>query len=164
MSKESIKNTIIETTKEVLNKAGFSAEVRIIDKQDSQVEANKFLVVSIESDFDMGTLIGKNGQNLSALEHLVRLMSFRKFTEEDAKENTNFIVDINDYKKSRTDFLISIAREAAKRVSQSQRAEALSPMSSYERRVVHMELASFNEIQTESIGEEPKRRIVIKPI
>ena len=70
---------------------------------------------------------------------------------------------LNDYKKSKAQYAIELARAALARVRNSQKAEALIPMSAYERRVVHMELASCPDIITESIGEEPQRRIVIKP-
>jgi spoIIIJ-associated protein len=162
MTEEIIKNKIISITKEILEKTGFEAEARFIDADESG--AGKFSVVSIESDGDIGMLIGKNGQNLNALEHIIRVMSLKSLSIAGKEESPSFIVDINDYRKSRSSFLISLAKEAAKRVSQNQKAEALLPMSSYERRVVHMELASFKEVQTESIGEEPKRRIVIKPL
>ena len=106
-------------------------------------------------------LIGKNGQNLGAFEHLVRLVASRRLANPES--DLHFIVDINDYRKSRTDYLIGVAKDVAQRVIQTQRAEALSPMSSYERRLVHTELASYREIQTESVGQEPRRRIVVKP-
>jgi len=73
------------------------------------------------------------------------------------------LIDINDYRKSRTNYLMDLARQAVGRVRNTQKAEALVPMTPYERRVVHMELASCPDITTESIGEEPHRRVVIKP-
>lgn len=109
-------------------------------------------------------LIGKNGQNLSAFEHLVKLIVNRKISGgEDQKRNV-FIVDVNDYRKTKTKYVLDLARSAAQKVINSQRAEALLPMSAYERRLVHTELAAYKELQTESIGEEPHRRIVIKPL
>lgn len=158
MSTEDRKNEIIEITKELLRKAGFDGEVRFIE---SGPGGGKFATVSIESDSDLSMLIGKNGQNLGAFEHLVRLIAGRRLANPES--NLHFIVDINDYRKSRTDYLIDIAKDVAQRVIQTQRAEALSPMSSYERRLVHMELASYREIQTESVGQEPRRRIIVKP-
>ena len=74
------------------------------------------------------------------------------------------MVDVNNYRKARANYLIETAREAAQRVIQTQKAEALSPMTSYERRLVHTELAGYKEVQTESIGQEPHRRIVVKPL
>ncbi len=156
------KNIITEITKDLLQRVGFEGEVKLIEN--SQSGESKFFTVSVESEQDLSMLIGKNGQNLNAFDHLVRLMVFRKLANTENKETANFIVDINDYRKSKTNYLIEVSRSIAKRVLQTQKAEALPPMSSYERRLVHTELASFKEVQTESIGQEPRRRVVVKPM
>ncbi|OGZ75979.1 MAG: hypothetical protein A3G45_02255 [Candidatus Staskawiczbacteria bacterium RIFCSPLOWO2_12_FULL_37_15] len=70
---------------------------------------------------------------------------------------------MNDYKKSRATYLIDVAKQTVTRVRNTQKAEALFPMSAYERRIVHMELAAYPDIATESVGAEPQRRVVIKP-
>lgn len=171
MNVEDRKNEIIEITKDLLKKVGFDGEVRFVK---SGPTGGRFATISIESDKDLSMLIGKNGQNLGAFEHLIRLIAGRRlarlsFAEQnldgltDPEDDLHFIVDINDYRKSRTDYLIGVAKDVAQRVIQTQRAEALSPMSSYERRLVHTELASYREIQTESVGQEPRRRIIVKP-
>ena len=115
------------------------------------------VVVSIQTPNDARFLIGKNGQNLKALEHVLRAMLVK-----DGKEGT-IVLDINDYRKSRADYLVDVAKQAVTRVRNTQKAEALFPMSAYERRIVHMELASYPDIATESIGAEPQRRVIIKP-
>lgn len=158
METEDKKNKIIEITKNLLNKVGFDGKVKFVENGSI---GSKFATISIESDDDLSMLIGKGGQNLCALEHLVRLIVARKMP--DPEGNFNFIVDINDYRKSRTDYLAGVARDVAQRVIQTQKAEALTPMNSYERRLVHTELASFKEIQTESVGQEPRRRVIVKP-
>lgn len=166
------KNKIVEITKDLLNRIGFDGEVKLIEGDspnsedgslEQQREKRNFTVVSIESDKDLSMLIGKNGQNLTAFDHIAHLMISKKFGSAWGEDVPNFIVDINDYRKSRTNYLVDIARNVAKRVTQTRRAEALLPMNAYERRLVHTELASFKEVQTESIGQEPRRRVVIKP-
>jgi spoIIIJ-associated protein len=160
MDKIEQNNQIIEIVKELLGKMGFEAGARLVE---GGFEGSSFPVLSIESDNDLSMLIGKNGQNLNALEHLIRLIIFRKNGDQN-QNSSNFAVDINDYRKSRTKYILETAKNAVSRVVASQRAEALAPMSSYERRIVHTELASCKDIHTESIGEEPRRRIVIKPL
>ncbi|MBI2064021.1 MAG: hypothetical protein HYT65_03470 [Candidatus Yanofskybacteria bacterium] len=167
---EDIKNKIKETVEDLLNRVGFEGEVKLSENAPAAVinepgndDKKSFLTVSIESANDLSMLIGKNGQNLSAFDHIARLLVNKKLNGYDGKFPINFMVDINDYRKSKTNYLIDVARNTAKRVTQTQKAEALPPMSSYERRLVHTELASFKEIQTESIGQEPRRRVVIKP-
>lgn len=118
---------------------------------------SKALVVSVYTSDDARFIIGKNGQNLKALEHLVRAILSKK------SDIQNIVLDINDYKKSRASFVVDVAKQAVTRVRNTQKAEVLTPMSAYERRIVHMELASYPDVATESIGDEPQRRIVIKP-
>ncbi len=117
------------------------------------------VTVAISAPEDARFLIGKNGQNLQALEHVVRSM----FLKSSPDQTITLFVDVNDYKKSRATHVATLAKEAVTRVRNTQRAEALMPMSPYERRIVHMELASMSDITTESIGQEPSRRIVVKP-
>ena len=57
--------------------------------------------------------------------------------------------------------IAQVAHECAKRVMMTGRAESLTAMNSYERRLVHTELASYTELETSSIGNEPNRRVVI---
>jgi spoIIIJ-associated protein len=171
MDAENKKDKIIETAKDLLMKAGFEGEVRFIESGSS---GSKFATVSVESGKDLSMLIGKNGQNLGAFEHLVRLIASRRIANQnpasqklggqaDPESDPHFIVDINDYRKSRTGYLIGVAKDVAQRVIQTQKAEALAPMNSYERKLIHTELASYKEIQTESVGQEPRRRIIVKP-
>ncbi len=160
MDSEIIKNKIIETAKDVLQKAGFEGEIKIIS---TGFDNNSFPVVSVESEKDLSMLIGRNGQNLNAFEHIVKIIASKKIGDQDDLNKNNFVVDVNDYRKSRAVQVLGIAKNVAQRVISTQRAEALLPMSPYERRLVHTELASYKDIQTESIGEEPRRRVVIKP-
>jgi len=115
------------------------------------------VVVSVQTLDDSRFLIGKNGQNLQALEHVLRAMLVK-----DSKEGT-IILDVNDYKKSRATYLIDVAKQTVARVRSTQKAEALFPMSAYERRIVHMELAACPDIATESVGSDPQRRVIINP-
>lgn len=107
---------------------------------------------------DSGILIGQHGANLGALQYLTRILAHKKLSE-----TAHFIVDVEGYKKSREEFLRELARQAAARVRETRESLLLKPMASYERRVVHAEIAKSSDIGTESVGEEPERRILIKP-
>ena len=159
MEQEQALKLIEETTRELLERVGFVCQI----KTEAQTTGlPKLPIISVESEQNLSMLIGKNGQNLNALEHIIRLMVWRKTQTE--TERTNFLIDVNNYRRSKTSQLVELARSAAQRVISAQRAEALAPMSAFERRLVHSELASYKELQTESIGTEPHRRIVIKPL
>lgn len=115
--------------------------------------------VALQTSEDGRLLIGKNGQNLKALEHVVRMVSMRNNPDQ-----RSVVVDVNNYRAEQTQQLIESVRAAAERVQQTRRSEALEPMSSYQRRVVHTELASYSGLSSESVGQDPHRRVVIKPL
>lgn len=107
-------------------------------------------------------LIGQHGAHLKALQHLSRLLVRRGegVTEEGAAD---FYVDVEDYRKNRDEFLVALAHQAAERVRQTGQTLVLKPMASSDRRVIHATLSDLSDLTTESTGEEPERRITIKP-
>ncbi|MDO8495559.1 MAG: R3H domain-containing nucleic acid-binding protein [bacterium] len=141
--------------KDVVSQLGYEATLEVLPNEKDPT----LKVISIYSPDDLSMLIGKNGQNLKAIEHITKVIAFKK-----APGQINFALDINDYRKSRAKVIVKSAVEVANRVRDNKKAEALVPMSSYERRLVHIELASYPDIETESIGEEPQRRVVIRPL
>ncbi|MBX4189806.1 hypothetical protein KW791_00690 [Candidatus Parcubacteria bacterium] len=121
-------------------------------------EEKAVLTVGIYTPENARFLIGRNGQNLGALEQVLRAMFMKE-----VQGGYTLVVDVNDYRKSRASHVVDMARQAVMRVRTTQKAEAMQPMSPYERRVVHMELASCPDVATESVGQEGQRRIIIKP-
>ena len=160
---EQSKEKIKEAVKKMTGFMNLECQVELREELSSDNRAN--LTVSVYTPDNARFIIGKNGQNLKAFEHLVRsmFMSARGGAASGGKDIANISVDVNDYKRSRTSYVIDIAKQAVSRVRNTQKTEVLSPMSAYERRIVHMELASCPDITTESIGEGPQRRIVVKP-
>jgi spoIIIJ-associated protein len=151
---EQNKVKIAAMVKKIVGFMNLDCQVEVREESGSE---SKTMVVSVYTPDNVRFIIGKNGQNLKAFEHLVRAMLLKN------SDSRNIIVDVNDYKKSRASFVVDAAKQAVSRVRNTQKAEVLAPMSAYERRVVHMELASYPDVATESIGDEPQRRIVIKP-
>ena len=133
-------------------------ECQVELREELSSDSRVSLVIAMHTPDNARFLIGKNGQNLKAFEHLVRSMFMK-----DNKDVSGIAIDVNDYKRSRTSYIVGMAKQAVTRVRNTQKAEVLLPMSAYERRVVHMELAACPDIATESTGEEPNRKIVIKP-
>jgi spoIIIJ-associated protein len=103
-------------------------------------------------------LIGQQGQTLFEIQRLLRTVLNKKF-----QTNFYFNLDINDYKKKKIDYLKVLAKDLADQVSLAKEEKILSPMSSYERRAIHAELANRDDVITESQGEGLYRHIVIKP-
>jgi len=104
-------------------------------------------------------VIGKNGQTLYLIQHL-----FKKILRKKIGADFFIDLDINNYKKRKIAYLKELATMAADEVVLTKKEKILEPMTSYERRIVHLELAKRKDVSTESRGEEPYRRVVIKPI
>jgi len=114
--------------------------------------------------FNIGTnesdlLIGQYGTNLQSLQHILRAMA-RRISE----EKLRFSVDVNDYRREKLGSLAELARSLARQAIADRRPVILRPMSAYERRIVHLELAENEQVKTESVGEGEERKVVIKPI
>jgi spoIIIJ-associated protein len=107
---------------------------------------------------DMSLLIGRHGQTLEAIQELTRMVVGRRLDQ-----RVRVIVDVEDYRKRREARLEEHARELAERVRETGREEALEPMNSYERKLVHDAIADVDGVETESRGVDPERYVVILP-
>ncbi len=113
--------------------------------------------INIDTEIS-GLLIGRHGETLEALQHLLRLLI--------AKEQEEFvplILDIAGYRAARQQELETLARDLAQKVKNFGGSETMPSMSAYERRLVHVLLQDIEGIESASEGEEPYRRIVIRP-
>lgn len=155
MNSES-KQLIAEAAERIVKSMNLDCRVEL--REESQ-DGKHAVTVSIYTPEHAKFLIGRNGQNLQAIEHVVRAIC----TKNAAMTGSTIVVDVNDYRRLRALRVVEIAKQAVMRVRNTRRAEALMPMPAYERRVVHMELASMPDVATESIGQEPQRHIIIKP-
>ena len=104
-------------------------------------------------------MIGRDGETLRSLNHLVRKMLEKDSSETEA---ANIFIDVNGYQKKRFDSLKTIAHMMAERARYFKSNIEVDPMPAYERRIVHMFLESAPDIKTESEGYGPNRRVVIK--
>lgn len=103
-------------------------------------------------------IIGEKGQTLFEIQRLLRVLLNKKLQK---IFYLNF--DINDYKKKKIEYLKEMARDLANEVALSKEEKVLFPMPAYERRIIHSELSQRQDITTESQGEGPDRRVVIRP-
>jgi len=108
---------------------------------------------------DPQILIGERGKTLIEIQRVLG-----KALRKETGQNVYLNLDINQYKENKERYLKELVQNLADRVSLEGREKILSPMFSYERRIVHLALSKRNDVQTESIGEEPERRVIIKPI
>jgi spoIIIJ-associated protein len=105
---------------------------------------------------NLGLLIGRRGETLSALQLLVSLIVSHR-----TKHRMRIIVDAENYRERREENLRSLALRVAQQVRSYRRSIALEAMPPHERRIVHIALAESKDISTESIGEGDARRVVI---
>ncbi|MFC1629963.1 protein jag [Patescibacteria group bacterium] len=140
-----------ETVKEFFDRMGFEVDIKVNDFDD------KTLPIELTTE-DPKILIGEGGRTLAEAQHILKALLVKKL-------KTVFFVnlDINEYKKKKYQYLRESARVAADEVALSKKEKSLSPMGPAERRVVHLELAERKDVFSESIGQEPERKIIIKP-
>ena len=114
--------------------------------------------VDVDGD-DLGLLVGPKGATLKAIEELVRTVVQRSTDGHGARIH----VDVAGYQAKRRSALASFATELAGRVRESGSELALEPMSASDRKVVHDTIAALDGVTTTSEGEEPRRRVVVRP-
>ncbi len=107
---------------------------------------------------ELGIIIGRHGQTLEALQLLAAVVANRQ-----QGPWAKVVLDVEGYRARREEQLRTLARRAAERVKAERRRVVLAPMSPPDRRIVHLELAGDEEVETHSEGEDPYRRVVIVP-
>lgn len=107
---------------------------------------------------DLGILIGRRAEILNAFQYLANLIIGQQ-----SKHWVRVIVDVEGYRKRRERQLRQMARRLAEQAIRTGRRQVLEPMSAAERRIIHLELRNHPSVTTESIGEEPWRKVTIIP-
>ena len=152
MLEEKNKKEIEKIAKDFFSKISKNEKPDLIKIEDN--------LVSIEFNTESPELfIGKHGSILSDIQYLLAKI-LRKKVDIDIFVD----LDINEYKKNKLSYLKDLAKDLADEVSLNKKEKILPPMSSYERRAIHLALSERKDIKTESIGEEPERRMIIKPV
>jgi len=107
---------------------------------------------------DSGLLIGRRGQTLQALQFVVNMIA-----RNELGESVRVVLDVEHYRQRREDSLRDMATKVAARVAQTGRGITLEPMSAADRRVIHIFLADYQGVSTESVGLGDDRKITILP-
>ncbi len=133
--------------------AGVGVHCRVRIDEDSES-----LTASCVGD-DLGLLIGKHGQTIDAIQHLVNAIVWREARE----ARKPIVIDAAGYRERRRLTLESLALRSAERALREGSAVELEPMSAVERKVVHLRLQDEPGIETRSEGTEPNRYVVVAP-
>ena len=145
---EKAKANLIKFLDEFIKTASESIEYKI---------ENNNGIIEIEVNGEQtGHLIGYRGETLYAMQTILTAVA--------NKETSNRVIlrlDIGNYKSKREETLKNLARRNAQKVIKYGKSVTLEPMQAYERKIIHSALQEYEKITTHSIGEEPRRRIVI---
>ncbi|MDP3727247.1 MAG: R3H domain-containing nucleic acid-binding protein [bacterium] len=145
-------SAVSERINQLLEKMGVRADVE--ERSIAEISIPYVNVVTDEARL----LIGAEARNLWALEYLAKRVLEREHPDEGG-----FFLDVNGYRLHHLEELKQEAKNVAKRVRLYRTELTLEPMNPFERRIVHMALAEYPDITTESVGEGASRRVVIKP-
>jgi spoIIIJ-associated protein len=146
-----------DTVVELLEKMQVEATVTASYGESDPDRNRTPVVIDIHGD-DLSILIGKRAETLNALQYIAGLII--------SKQVGDFVpltVDVEGYRNRRASQLRQLARRMADQVAKTGRRLALEPMPASERRIIHIELRNHPFVTTESVGEEPYRKLTIVP-
>ena len=132
----------------LLDCMGIEADIEITERENGGLVANL-------SGPAMGAVIGRRGETLDAIQHLVNYSVNR------GSEKMHISVDAENYRSKREESLVRLAEKMAAKAVKYKRSMALEPMNSYERHVIHTALQNYEGVSTASTGVEPNRRVVV---
>ena len=153
----------IKVTENDLNKAKENIEKflelfmnKVSEKTEKNIEiSGDSIEVSIEGK-DVGVLIGYRGETLYAFQNILSSIA-----NKDTENRVRVLLDIAGYKAKREKTLEELAEKIAKTAIRTKKSVTLEPMQAYERKIIHSKLQENEKVSTQSIGEEPRRRIVV---
>ena len=151
-----VKNRVHEIVKKLLQLMKTYA-VATVEVKNSEDDDRQIISVEIEGD-DLSFLIGRHAETLNAIQYMISLMISHEFNRWIPIQ-----VDIQNYRSRREKELQKLARRMADQVVASGRKQTLEPMPANERRIIHIELRKREDVFTESIGEDPYRKVYIHP-
>ena len=147
------KNVVLELLERMRVKA--VVEPCFIAPEDEKDE--RIILVDIQGD-DLSILIGRRSETLNALQYISSLI-----VSKELGKWVPMMIDVQGYRKRRDRQLRQLGRRMAEQAIQTGRRQVLEPMPANERRVIHLELRNHPQVTTESMGEEPYRKVTISP-
>ena len=144
-NESSIENQLRAIIKEFIVASKLNVNIKNIQNRNGRY------IVNLEGK-DIRYLIGEKGTTLNSLEYLIGTMV----------KNVKVVIDSNGYKNKREESLRALARKKGEKVLETGNSIKLNPMSARERKIIHEEISFMKELETQSVGEEPKRCLVIK--
>jgi spoIIIJ-associated protein len=141
---------------EMLDKIKVSASVRVHYGEQSE-NGERPVLVDISGE-DLGILIGRHAEILNAMQYLVNLMVSKRL-----ERWVQVVIDVEGYRSRRERQLRQLASRMADQVLKTGRRMSLEPMTASDRRIIHLALRDHPSVSTQSVGEEPGRKVTIVP-
>lgn len=135
--------------KEITEKMGLNLKIKVLGN-------DSCIYIDMDGK-DSGTIIGKRGQTLDAIQYLTSLV-----VNKDKEKYLRVVVDAENYREKRERTLEQLANRLSDKVIKSRKSVRLEPMNPYERKVIHATLQSNPKVTTRSEGDEPYRRVIIE--
>jgi spoIIIJ-associated protein len=145
-----------QTVAELLEKMKVPARIEVRYGEPDE-EGQRPVLVDIHGD-DLGVLIGRRAEILNALQYIVNLIVSKQ-----VEHWVQVVVDVEGYRARRERQLRQMANRMADQAIKTGRRQVLEPMTASERRIVHLELRDHPNVSTQSIGEDPARKVTIVP-
>lgn len=159
-SDENMENAIAitrETVAELLDRMNIPAKVtaRLGERESERYQPP--IIVDINGN-DLSILIGQKAETLNALQFVTRLIVGKEIGH-----SASITVDVEGYRTRREENLRRMANKLAEQAIASGRRQSLEPMPANERRIIHIELQNNSDVETESVGQDPRRKVTINP-
>ena len=146
-----------ETVEELLERMKVRARVSVRRGEPEDDRDRVPVLVDVRGD-DLSILIGPKAETLNALQYIASLI-----VSKEIGKSVPLVVDVEGYRARRSQQIRQLARRMAEQAVRTGRRQVLEPMPANERRLVHIELRDHPQVLTESIGEEPRRKVTIVP-
>lgn len=148
----------VATVEEILDYMQINASINVQQAEPTDSEEVAPWILNIEGH-DLGTLIGRRGETLDALQYITRLIVSRE-----VQHRANIVLDVEGYKSRREATLRRLAVRMAEQARSLGRTVSLEPMPPNERRIIHITLREDNSVVTESVGTGDRRKVTIIPV
>lgn len=156
LAEEALLTQVRQIVSDLLEKMHITASLQTEWKETGE-SGQRSLYVNLRGN-DLGILIGRRAEILNAFQYIVNLIAGRQL-----ERWVQVIVDVEGYRLRRERQLRQLARRMAEQAVKTGRRQILEPMSAAERRLIHLELRDHPHVTTQSIGEEPNRKVTIIP-
>jgi len=146
-----------EVVTELLDKMKVRAKVTASYRAAEDESDEEVVLINVEGN-DLSILIGRRSETLNALQYISSLIICKRLDRW-----IPLMIDVQGYRTRRERQLRQIAQRMAEQAIHTGRRQVLEPMPANERRLIHLELRDHPEVDTESVGEEPNRKVTIFP-